>query len=85
VAQRPSQPIEPPHHKRIAGPERGEGFGQDGARGVGAGRGFLEDIDGRSGQPVGLQHRRLIVRRDPRVADQARRAVWDDLDIIPAR
>jgi hypothetical protein len=38
MAQGPAKSIEPPHHERIAGLERGEGFGEHGARGVGARR-----------------------------------------------
>jgi hypothetical protein len=47
---------------------------------------FLEDhIDGSACQCIGLQRRRLVVRRDPRIADQTRQAVLDDLGIIPPK
>jgi hypothetical protein len=78
--------IEPPHHERIARSERFEGLREDGARGVGARRLFLENhIDGCARQRIGLQCCRLVVRRDPRVAHQPRRSVLDGLGIIPAR
>jgi hypothetical protein len=81
----PAEPIEPPHHERLARSEGGEGRSEDRPRGVGARRLFLEDhIDGCARQRIGLQRRRLVVRRDPRVANQTRRAVLDYLRINPA-
>jgi hypothetical protein len=43
------------------------------------------NIDGRARQRIGLQRSRLIVRRDPRMADQTRRAVLDNLARLAVR
>ena len=64
MAQGPAEPIKPPHHERIARPERGERLHENRARGVSTGRRFLEDnIDRRARQRVSLQRCRLGVRQ----------------------
>ena len=70
VLERPAQPVEPPHHQRVAGTELGERLAQGGALGRAARR-VLEDAlaPGRL-QRLPLQVELLVLGLDARVADQ---------------